>query len=349
MKKIVTITFLLLIVLSSCKKEEDKNEIEKAIPVRIVKVESKSTSIPIHSSGKLSSISETKLSFKTGGIVQHIFVEEGETVKRGQVLASLNLEEIQAKVNQAKVGFDKAERDFLRIEALYQDSVVTLEQFQNITSALEVAKANLQIANFNLNHSKIIAPTNGKILKRFVEENELVAPGTPVIILGRTGNTWIMRVGVTDKDIGKLKIGNKAKVKIDAFPNKLFDAIVTEIASAANPYNGTYEIELTIKTKVKKLISGMVANTEIFPDVRKKLKIIPVAALVNADGQQGSVFIPTENNTIAKKIKIEISSILNNSVVIKNGLDNIDKVITDGVEYLSDGERIRVIDTANFK
>jgi RND family efflux transporter MFP subunit len=310
-------------------------------------VESKEISVPIHSSGKLSSQSESKLSFKTGGIVQRIFIEEGQTVRKGQVLASLDLGEIQAKVNQAKAGFTKAERDFQRVEALYKDSVVTLEQLQNVTTGLDVAKSNMEIADFNLNYSKIIAPSNGKILKRFVEENELVGPGTPIIIFGTTGSTWIMRVGVTDKNVAMVELGNTGEVNIDALPNESFDAIVSEVASAANPYNGTYEIELTIKTNSKKLISGMVASVKIFPKSKGDKIVIPIEALVNADGQKGSVFIPIENNTIAKKINIKIGGIVNDQVIVNEGLDNVSEVIVDGVEYLTDGERIKRTETGN--
>ena len=132
-----------------------------------------------------------------------------------------------------------------------------------------------------MNYSKITAPSNGRILKHFAEENELVGPGTPIIIFGTSGSSWIMRVGITDKDITRIQYKNNAKVNIDALPNESFDATVSEVASAANPYNGTYEIELTIKTDSKKIISGMVANAKIFPNSKEEAKIIPIEALVN--------------------------------------------------------------------
>jgi len=348
-KNISLIIVSLLLVLSSCSSKEKTKEIEKAIPVRIAKVESREVSIPIRSSGKISSESESKLSCKTGGIIKQIFFDEGQTVQKGQIIAQLDLGEIQAKVNQAKAGYAKAERDFQRVEALYKDSVVTLEQLQNVTTGLDVAKSNMEIAQFNLNYSKITAPSNGRILKRFAEENELVGPGTPIILYGTTGKSWIMRVGVTDKDIAKIQIINNAKISFDAFPSEVFEAKVSEVASAANPYNGTYEIELTIKSDSKKLISGMVANAKIFPTSKGVAKLIPIEALVNASGKNGSVFIPTENNTNTKMINIKIDGIIGNEVVVKKGLENISEVITDGVEYLADGEKIKRTESGNRK
>ncbi len=342
MKKILLYLFLLLFVFTSCKNDDKKNEVEKSIPVKIEKIEVKNIIIPIHTSGKISSQSEMKLSFKTGGIVKRVFVKEGETVKHGQVLAQLDLSEIKAKVNQAKAAFNKAERDFNRVKSLYKDSVVTLEQLQDVTTGLDVAKSNLEIANFNLNHSKIIAPSNGRILKRFVEENELVAPGTPIIIFGSKGNSWIMKVAVTDKDIAKVKLKDSASVSIDALPDEIFNAKVSQVASAANPYTGTFEIELSLNGNPK-LVSGMIASAEIFSSTINNAKVIPIKSLVDADGKNGSVFVPVNNNTNAKKINIEITGIVGNNVIVKNGLDSIKEVITDGVEYLTDGQKIRII------
>ena len=103
-------TIPLLILLGCNSQSDDAMQSKNKILVKTAKVIQQEIALPIHSSGKLSSKEESKLSFKTGGIISGIFVDEGETVKKGQVLAKLNLSEIQAKVNQAKLGLNKAER-----------------------------------------------------------------------------------------------------------------------------------------------------------------------------------------------------------------------------------------------
>ena len=102
------------------------------------------------------------------------------------MLASLDLSEIEAKLASAKNGFSKANRDYQRVKNLYEDNVATLEQLQNTKTAYEVAEANLKIAKFNFTHSKIIAPENGKILKKIGNEGELTAPGAPMFLFGTT-------------------------------------------------------------------------------------------------------------------------------------------------------------------
>ena len=128
----------------------------------------------------------------------------GREVSAGEVLAVLDLSEISAQVSQADIGLEKALRDMNRARNLYKDSVVTLELFQNAKSAYELAVAQKQIADFNLQHSRIKAPSDGKIMKILVETNEVIGPGYPAILFASTENDWVVRTPLTDKDIVKL-------------------------------------------------------------------------------------------------------------------------------------------------
>jgi len=342
-KQILLFVFISHLIIVGCKGNDEVVEIEKAIPVAVTKVKEVDISIPIHTSGKIKAKAETKLSFKTGGAIEKIFVEEGQAIRKGQILARLDLGEINAKVLQAKAGYTKAERDNERVATLYKDSVVTLEQYQNVKTALEVAKSNLEIANFNLNYSTILAPSNGKIFKKFVEENELVGPGNPIFIFGSTNSDWVMVTGVTDKDISKITKSDTARITLDAFPNKIIYAVVYETASASNPYTSTYEIELRLLRNDNKIMSGMVGNIKIYPSSLGVHKVIPIQALVNADGMKGSIYTISSIDSSAVKVNVEISEVIENDVIIQSGLETGDYVITDGVEYLSEGMKVKVI------
>jgi len=113
------------------------------IPVKTTPVKQEEIVTLIHTSGKLFSEAEMKLSFKIGGIIEEIFVDEGQQVHKGKLLAKLDQAEIEAQVNQAKNAFEKANRDRDRVYKLYEDSVATLEQLQDATTGLEIVKSNL--------------------------------------------------------------------------------------------------------------------------------------------------------------------------------------------------------------
>lgn len=336
----------LLLIIVSCdnKSNKESGTGEKPIKVKAIEVIEKDIVFPIHSSGKLSAKSEQKLSFKTSGIINKIYADEGQSVKKGQLLAELNLSEIKAKVNLAEQALGKTERDFNRAGNLFKDSVTTLEQFQNAETALEVAKSNLEIARFNLKFSTIAAPSNGKILKRLMEENEMAGSGSPVFLFGSTDNRWVVRINLTDKDIINVRSGDSAIIEFDAYKDTEFKALVTEIGKAADPYTGTYEVELTVlPVKDRKLISGFIAKVDIYSGyLTQKYISVPIDALT--DYNEKSAYVYEIKDSIVRRRRIEFSKILNAEVLISSGLKPGTKIVTEGINYLNDSTKIIIVD-----
>src|SRR6478609_534214 len=216
------ITILIPIVLgtilwmcSSQAKEETTKPVidESAVAVKLASVKEGVYSLPINSSGLISTEIESRLSFKTGGVISRIYVTEGQSVSAGQVLATLDLTEIDAQVSQSKNSLEKAKRDLGRAQRLYADSAATLEQVQNAETAFNVADESFRIASFNKRYATIHASSGGKVIKKFVNEGELVSGGTPVLMVNSSGkNDWIVKVGLPDVDWVHVKRGDKARV-----------------------------------------------------------------------------------------------------------------------------------------
>ena len=111
MKNKLSYLVLLIIFLSGCQGNNQQEKRTRPIKINVHEVDYRPYAFPVHSSGKLVSETESKLSFKTGGIIANIFVEEGETVRKGQTLAALNLSEIKARKRKADLALEKARRD----------------------------------------------------------------------------------------------------------------------------------------------------------------------------------------------------------------------------------------------
>jgi RND family efflux transporter MFP subunit len=302
--------------------------------------------VPVHTSGKLASPSEATLSFKVGGLVGQILVNEGESVEAGHLLADLKGDEIDAQVAQAKSAFEKAERDLERVRRLYGDSVATLEQLQDAETGYEMAKAQLEIAEFNRTHSSIYAPADGKVLRRFVEPNELVGPGTPVLLFGSSGKEWTVRVGVADRDVIRLALGDSADVAFDAYPGRLFPARIVEIGEAAHPLSGAYEVELALGSGGVKLVSGFVARVDIYPSMCEPMAVVPIEALMEASGEVGYVYVPDESGEAVRKTAVTLGCLLGDRVAVRSGLEEGLRVVTAGAPYLTDKAAIRIVDDA---
>jgi len=342
MKQILFFIGGLLLFLSGCKPSgHQETEAGTATRVRIQPAAYKEYKLPVRATGMLSTATEMKLSFKTGGIVKGIYVREGSSVKRGAVLMELDLSEIRAQVKQAHIGMDKAGRELTRAKNLYRDSVVTLEQYQNAESAWELAKSQVQIADFNLRHSRITAPSDGKIQKILVETSEVIGPGYPAILFASTEDDWIVRAALTDKDIVKLTLGNSAKVYMDAYPGISFKALVTELGTVADPVTATYEVELLIVEARPGFRTGFISRAEIFPATLQRSLVLPIHSLIDATDHRAFVFIHRDGKV--EKRSVRTGDLIGEEVAILEGLHEGEEVITDGAKYLREGSGVEII------
>ncbi len=335
---------LALLGLMSCTENRipGKEHTDHDVAVRVVQVKSKKLSMPVSASGLLSSETEAWLSFKTSGIIQTIFVSEGEQIKKGQLLATLNLTEINAQVAQAMEGFQKAERDLQRVRHLYSDSVATLEQMQNASTAFSVAKQALEIARYNQSFSEIRSTTYGVVVRKLVNEGELVSAGTPVFFINANGNSdWILKIGVADKQWTRIAKGDKATISVDAYPGKTFSAIVSKRSEGADPYSGTYQIEIKIRPEGYAFASGMFAKAEIIPSKPKEYKLIPVESLIEGNGTSAYVFVPEEQHV--KKLPVRIETIQDSDALVMSGLERVNEVIKDGAGFLTEHSTITIL------
>ena len=342
-KKGAGILLILLMLAVACREKGSKTGEKElgSIPVEVTVVKKRVLTIPIRESGQLAAKDMIKLAFKTGGIIESISVDDGENVVKGEKLAALNLSEIKARVNEASLAWRKAVNDYKRVLNLYRDSVATLEQLEHIRTARDIALNNLQIARFNLKHSVIKAPSDGKILKKLADAGEMIAPGYPVLLFASTEKAWVVRCHVPDVDIVRMNQGDTAHMRFDAWPGRLFTGIVSELGSAADPYTGTYEVEITMDPSELKLVAGLIANVEIYPADTLHAITIPFRALKEADRMKGIVY--RMQNGKAKMTEVNIRQMLDSCLIISKGLAPGDTLITNGLEDLLPGMRVHPV------
>ncbi|MCB9081009.1 MAG: efflux RND transporter periplasmic adaptor subunit [Lewinellaceae bacterium] len=314
---------------------------DRAIPVAVSPVELASLVVPIQVAGIVSSSNEARPAFKTGGVIARVLVGEGDFVREGQLLATLNPTEIKAQVQQASEAVDKAQRDLQRAQNLYADSVATLEQVQNAKTGLTVAQQGLQIARFNQSYSEIRSPISGKVVKQLMNEGEVVGPGTPVFyILSNARQDWVVKTGLADRDWARLNPGDAAVVTLDAYPGQSFPAKVSRLAIVGNPQNGTFDAEFSLVGNPPRLAAGLVANVVITPPASSPQLTIPIDALVEAKGNKAYVFVV--DGEYARRTVVTIASLYEGKAAIASGLSAEQQVVTLGAPYLEDGNRITI-------
>lgn len=314
------------------------------VPVRLMDAEKTTSEASINTSGQLTTEDEAVLGFKIGGVVAAVTVEEGDAVRKGQLLATLDLTEIDAGLSQAKLGLEKAERDYKRAQNLYRDSVATLEQLQNAETALKLANEQLKSVTFNKSHAAIYATDNGTVLRKFASKGTVVGIGDPVIMVNKVAaGDWILEVGVSDRQWAMIENGNRAEVRIDAFPGVAFHASVLRKSATSDPRTGAFTIELRLQNAGVKLASGMFGSATIQAGSASAAWSVPYEAVLDADDKEGFVFVTTDNKT-AEKRAVVIEAFNENEIVIAKGLDDGARLIVSGSAYLTDKSPIKVIE-----
>lgn len=340
---VIPALFLSFLVASCSSKEKTTNEIPKVevIPVKLESLQAMNSNEEIHVSGQFTTDDETYLSFLSGGIIQKIYVREGDKVSKGQLLATLDLTLVKATVSQAKLGLEKSKRDLERVKNLQKEGFATLEQMQNAQTAFDVAQEQLQSAFFNLKYAEIRAVSTGFILKKMANQGQLVSSGTPVFQTNGAGSSsFKLKVGVSDRQWSQIKIGDEAQIQADVFKNRTLKAKVSRKSESIDPFSGTFTVELEIQGKLPEgLASGVFGKATIKLSETSENWKIPYEALLDGNADDGFVFISNDQKTV-KKVPVKIESLNQNVVEISEGLEGYKYVIVSGGPYLNENSTI---------
>ncbi|MCC6752346.1 MAG: efflux RND transporter periplasmic adaptor subunit [Saprospiraceae bacterium] len=343
--------FLLLIALTgiclfsclhSTKRQPARSEeVGAAMAVRLEPVTTFDGRSSVRVHAVLYSEREAKLSFKTGGVIRDASVREGDAVHRGQLLATVDPEEIAAQVQQAEAGLAKAERDWQRVRALYADTAATLELYQNASTAYDLAKRTAEIARFNRRYSEIRSPIDGVVARQLLFPGEIAGPGQPVyVVIGTEAKDWAFKAGLVDRDWARVVVGDSAHIRLDAYPGTHFSGVVTRKSAVGANGSGTFEVHVAFRKELPpSLAAGLVGGLTLFPEGRSTYPTIPVEALVKVDGNKAKAFAVRDGH--AHAIELDIAQLLGERVAIAHGLEGIDAVVTTGAMYLEDGDPVR--------
>ncbi len=299
----------------------------------------------VSATGLLSTEFEARYGFLVGGVIDRIYVHEGDSFKQGQLLALLKTDEIDAGVHQANYALEKAQRDYHRVASLYADSVATREQMENVKTALDVAQKQLDATVFNRQYASIIASCDGFVSRKLASEGEVISAGAPVLVINENSPSsgWTLKLGLSDRNWSLINVGDPATVCIPAFPEKEFAARVYKKSQAAEPMTGIFQVELKLDINGSNPAVGMYAKAVIATSDSSEIARIPYEALVEANGNQGFVFVPAQHENKVEKLPVRIADFNQEVVSISGGLENVDEVITANSAFLNASSNIRII------
>lgn len=335
---------LLAVCLSAigCKDKEERPEAGlggEVIPVTTLVLTLADETLEVRATGLLHTEKEVRNAFKIGGVISKITVEEGETFKKGQLLAALEPTEINTGLNQAKLAMEKAERSYNRIQNLYVDSVATLEQLQDSKTALDIAMEQYDAVAFNRSHAAIYAGSDGFVVKKLANVGEVIGEGTPVLATAREGQDgWVLKAGVSDRQWALIPEKAPATVRLEAFPDREFKGRVLRKSLAADQASGSFQIEVKIEDLDAGQAIGMFGTATIRTGT-KDYVFVPHEAVVEADGRRAFVFTPEDGNKV-KKLPIEIEAFDAERIKVTSGLEGVQELILTNSAFLNENSTI---------
>ncbi|MEN6374623.1 MAG: efflux RND transporter periplasmic adaptor subunit [Smithella sp.] len=342
---------IVMLVCIACGKEK-KVERERIVNVKIALAEKKQIRPYLETTGTLKAEEEVTVSSEVDGIVRKITVEEGSRIQPGTLLAvvndidySLESKRSEAALRQSEASLVNARAEFSRKRSLYEEELITKQQFDDVSTKLALAQAEVERAKATLGASreklartKIYSPLAGAVKEKKISVGDYVRNGTPLFQLIKI-DSLKLNFTISEKDVAALKIGQEVAFNVDAFAGRQFRGRLSLLYPNVEEKTRTLQAEAIVSNTDHMLKPGYFARTQIFTQAARDAVVIPLTALLY-DGPKVSVFVVNSNKAHERIIKI--GNKYGESVEVVEGLQEQEQVVVVGQNNLSEGVKVNV-------
>ncbi len=347
----LTISYRIYTNLAANKDRADKATQGRAVAVETAVVTRRDITPTLLFSANLEPVWSADISSKVDGRIDRLVVEEGDGVKAGDIVATLDTNELAAQVIQAEgnlltaqAGLEQAELDLRRNDALAKQGAVSLQTLDTMRikrdlalGQLRSAEGNMSLLTARLENANITAPRNGVVIKRFVQSGYYTKSGSAIVTLADT-SSLLAKATVGEAQMQDIIIGSTVKVLVSALGNKEFSGVITRLSPAAASPSRTFTAEITIPNPQSELKPGIFANVSTPVQARKNVIAVPESALVMKEDQK-TVFVVNAQG-VAQQSVLKLGYVGEGYAEVLAGLQEGDVIITAGHNKVKDGSVI---------
>ncbi len=304
-------------------------------------IAAESGSLPglITASGELKANKSVNVSPKRQGILDEIFVEEGDQVNKGDLIAKMDFGDLEFRIEEIKANYQTQKASYQRRKMLFNEGAISAEEYEEYKNRFLRSEAKFKQIEVEENETSIRAPFKGVITSRYAVPGAFVTPTTSASSSREGGSTSssIVKLSqgleivakVPESDIGRIKTGQEATIRVDAFPDKRFRAVVSKISPSAIKNNNvtSFEVTLLLSKKADDLRLGMTSDINFQTGATKLSTLIPTVAIVTEEGKAGVLVVGNNNQPTFKKVELGTSS--GSKTAIISGLQPGEKVFID--------------------
>lgn len=302
-------------------------------------------------SANLEAVWAADVSSKVDGRIASLYVDEGDAVTAGAVIAVLDTDELLPEVNQAqgslyeaKANLEQAGLDLKRAQQLADQGAIAAEALDTArikrdlaTGAVESAQGVVDQLRARLDNANVIAPRDGIVTKRYLQAGVYTKTGSPIISLADV-SCVLAKAAVGESEVSQLKIGSMAAVRVDALGSRVFSGKVTRITPAAALPSRTFTAEISIPNGDRALLPGMFAQVEVAGEVHKNALVVPESALVLREDQK-SVYVVGADNKVQQRI-LSLGYVGGGWAEVLSGVREGERIVLSGQNKLRDGSSI---------
>ena len=313
---------------------------EDSVPVKVVRPYRGDILESIHATTSVEAKREADVYSQMTGFCDRIFVEEGDSVRKGDRLAKLDDEEIRLSFEQAAARLDKAKNEHERAVELHAGGLISDQAYQDLSVQFRLAKADHDLSRKRLDDTSIVAPLSGVVTERNVKVSDLVSTTQPLF---RIVDLYALeaKVHIPEQDYAKVRKGQEAILKIDAFPERSFPGKVERKSPVIDSDSGTAEATVAVKNPEGLLRPGMFVRVQIVIAEHPSALIIPREAIL-MDGERKIVYVVRQGS--AREVTVQAGFQEGDRVEVLDGLTEEDLVVVRGHLGLQGGTKVRVIE-----
>lgn len=323
--------------------------------------------------GRTRSGSEARVSPRIAGTVLEVHADVGDTVRAGELIAQIDPEPVRlqrdaaaTQLSAARSQLAHARATYERVQQLYEQDLASRSDFDAARTAVETAESQkagaerrLELAELQLSYTEVRSPFHGRVSARLVDGGENVAAGHPIVMLV-SQDRWEVQVSVPDSVVLDIEVGDEVTVRIPAVGEDPLGGTVTGVGAGAAQAAGTYPVTIRLGEGGERLRSGMIAQVS-FP--RSTRVAVPTIRLpgsgVGQDREGQYVYVLAENaegehaawngQEVARLVRREVVTgrLLQDEIEILDGLEDGERVVTLGLNHLSDGMPVRPLEPAS--
>ncbi|WP_371371385.1 efflux RND transporter periplasmic adaptor subunit [Sporomusa aerivorans] len=304
-------------------------------------------------SSSLEPVWSAEISSKVDARVDHLTVDEGDTVSAGMTIAVLDMGELAAQVIQAegnlfqaKANLEQAELDYRRMESLAKQGAISAQTLDSARTKRDLAQGQVRAAegalalyDNKLTGATIVSPRSGVVVKRHLQAGFYTKAGAPIVTLADI-NTLLAKATVGEAEIAQLAMGASVKIRIDALGNKEFTGTVTRLSPMATMPSRTFTAEITIPNEQNILKAGMFAKVEIPVPVHPQALVVPETALVMKEDVK-TVYVLADDNRVQQR-PLKLGYVGDGWAEVLDGLKDGDQIVVAGQNKLRDGSVVRL-------